>query len=106
MVYNKSKSNVMVNHTVYLSCDEPNADINRFNGKIDIKMPEFKTVNQVNHKNLLLRGTKVKNTEWVVGFTVYTGKNTKIMKNGCNATSKTSNIERKVNNIIVLIILF
>lgn len=96
----------MVNHTVSLSCDFPNADINRFTGKMDIKLAELKTINELNHKNLLLRGTKVKNTEWVVGFTVYTGKNTKIMQNGCNAAPKTSNIERKVNKIIVLIIFF
>ncbi len=54
----------------------------------------------------MLRGTKLKNTDWVVGFTVYTGKRTKIMMNGCGATSKTSNIERKVNHIIVYIIIF
>lgn len=34
----------------------------------------------------------MKNTEWVVGLAVYTGKNTKIMKNGCSATTKVSNI--------------
>lgn len=69
-------------------------------------MGDLKIKNELNHKNLLLRGTKIKNTGWVVGFTVYTGKNTKIMQNGCNAVSKTSNIERKVNNIIILILLF
>lgn len=51
-----------------------------------------KIQSNLNHKNLLLRATKVKNTEWIVGMTVYTGKNTKIMKNGANNTSKTSNI--------------
>lgn len=37
---------------------------------------------------------------------VYTGKNTKIMQNGTSNTSKTSNIERRVNKIILFILLF
>lgn len=60
----------------------------------------------MNHKNLLLRATKLKNTEWLVGMVVYTGKNTKIMQNGASNTSKTSNIERRVNKIILFILLF
>ena len=60
----------------------------------------------MNHKNLLLRATKLKNTEWVIGMVVYTGKNTKIMQNGANTTSKTSNIEKRVNKIILFILLF
>ena len=39
-------------------------------------------------------------------MTVYTGDNTKIMKNGCSASTKSSNIEKKVNKIILLILLF
>lgn len=64
----------------------------------------FKSI--LSQKSLLLRGTKLKNTEWVVGLTVYTGTNTKIMKNGCAATSKVSNIEEKVNKIILFVLLF
>ena len=39
-------------------------------------------------------------------MTVYTGSNTKIMQNGTNTTNKVSNIERKVNNIILVILVF
>jgi magnesium-transporting ATPase (P-type) len=35
----------------------------------------------LNHKNLLLRGTKLKNVEWVLGVVVYAGVDSKIMKN-------------------------
>ena len=87
-------------------CEKPNADINKFTGKISLKTEETKAYSELNHKNILLRGTKLKNTDWVVGVTVYTGKNTKIMKNGCDAPSKSSNIERKVNNIILVVLLF
>lgn len=73
-------------------CDLPDADINRFNARIILNFGKNKLSSDLNHKNLLLRGTKLKNTGWVVGLTIYTGKNTKIMQNGCSATTKVSNI--------------
>jgi magnesium-transporting ATPase (P-type) len=32
-------------------------------------------------KQLLYRGARLKNTKHILGLTIYTGKNTKIMKN-------------------------
>ena len=49
-----------------------NADLNRFEGEIKLNLNGKKVKSAMNHKNLLLRATKLKNTEWVVGITVYT----------------------------------
>ena len=35
----------------------------------------------ISNNSLLLRGTKLKNTSWVVGLVVYTGKECKITLN-------------------------
>jgi phospholipid-transporting ATPase len=32
-------------------------------------------------KQLLYRGARLKNTKWIYGLVIYTGKNTKIMMN-------------------------
>ena len=40
----------------------------------------------------MLRGCKLKNTDWAIGVIVYTGKDTAIMMNGCQPTTKTSAI--------------
>jgi magnesium-transporting ATPase (P-type) len=55
---------------------------------------------------MMLRGCKLKNTDWAIGITVYTGTDTAIMMNSSQPFTKISNIERKVNNLILLILLF
>lgn len=42
----------------------------------------------------------MKNTKYVYGLTVYTGHNTKIMKNAKNPPSKTSGVLRRMNQIL------
>lgn len=52
---------------------------------------------------MLLRGCKLKNTDWAIGMVVYTGSDTGIMMNGSQPFTKTSNIEQQVNSIILII---
>jgi phospholipid-transporting ATPase len=53
--------------------------------------------------NLLLRGSSLKNTEWVLGLVVYSGHDTKIMRNSSNAKFKMSKIEKSTNLQIIYI---
>lgn len=43
---------------------------------------------------MLLRGSSLKNTEWVYGVAVFTGHETKVMRNSTNSKVKKSKIER------------
>lgn len=52
-------------------------------------------------KQLLYRGTRLKNTKWIYGLAFQTGKNTKIMMNSKLEREKMSQIEKKVNLILV-----
>lgn len=56
-------------------------------------------------ENLILRGCKLKNTEWILGIVIYTGHETKIMKNSQNARFKMSSIERGTNRQIIYLVL-
>ena len=49
---------------------------------------------RINKKNMMLRGCKLKNTDWVIGTVIYTGDDTGIMMNSCEPHTKASNIER------------
>ena len=55
---------------------------------------------------MLLRGCSIRNTAWVIGLVVFTGKDTKIMLNGGDTPSKRSKIEKETNfNVIVNFVL-
>lgn len=51
----------------------------------------------LNINNLLLRGSFIRNTEWVIGLVLFTGDDTKIRMNAGATPSKQSAIEKKMN---------
>jgi phospholipid-translocating ATPase len=51
--------------------------------------------------HLLLRGSRIKNTEWAIGCAVYTGQNTKLAMNSCITRSKISSSETYINKFLV-----
>jgi hypothetical protein len=55
---------------------------------------------------MLHRGSKLKNTDWVIGLACYCGKETAIMMGGNKAGTKTSNIEVLVNKMIIVVFIF
>lgn len=48
-------------------------------------------------ENLLIRGSSVRNTEWVMGIVVNTGRDTKLMQNVKPRPRKNSRLERETN---------
>ena len=60
---------------------------------------------QLDVDNILLRGSSLRNTEWVFGIAIYTGHQTKVMMNSAKSQQKFSKIERWTNKFITLGIL-
>ncbi|KAA1069823.1 hypothetical protein PGT21_033797 [Puccinia graminis f. sp. tritici] len=56
----------------------------------------------VDMNSILLRGTVVRNTEWVIGLVVFTGPDTKIMMNSSGTRSKRSKVERQMNPMVFI----
>ena len=54
----------------------------------------------IDSNNFLLRGCSLRQTDSILCFVVYTGKNTKIMQNSPGARSKTSSLEKRMNQQI------
>ncbi|WAR60038.1 hypothetical protein PtB15_11B680 [Puccinia triticina] len=56
----------------------------------------------VDLNSVLLRGTVLRNTEWVIGLVVFTGPDTKIMMNSSATRSKRSKVERQMNPMVFI----
>jgi phospholipid-translocating ATPase len=48
----------------------------------------------------LLRGTVLRNTDWVIGIVLFTGSDSKIMMNFGGTPSKRSKVERQMNPMV------
>eukprot|EP00347_Sterkiella_histriomuscorum_P021414 403334057 len=86
-------------------CDSIDENHHNFNASIYLNEPTNKKVT-VYEKQLLLRGCKLKNTEWIIGLVVAAGHNTKIMKNTIKLLNKRSFINRDLNIQVVIILAF
>jgi phospholipid-transporting ATPase len=81
-------------------CDEPNAELYEFSGNLKIDKKSY----ALSATQLLLKGSILKNTEWIVGFVVYTGKETKLMMNAKEGRNKQSKVEYKMNLLVLWIL--
>jgi phospholipid-translocating ATPase len=52
-------------------------------------------------ENVLLRGSRVRNTEWIVACAVYTGQNTKLALNSKLTRNKMTSSEKIINKYLL-----
>lgn len=78
-----------------IDSEPPNRHLYEYNGN-------FKELNKqvlpLGPDQLLLRGAMLRNTSWVFGIVVYTGHDTKLMRNSTSAPLKVS---RKLHNVLI-----
>jgi phospholipid-translocating ATPase len=85
-----------------IKCDLPNLRLYEFNGKIIVNGQQYPIVNE----NILLRGSTLKIAPVIYGCAIYTGQETKMMLNSKFKSNKLSCIEKRINFLIGLCILF
>jgi phospholipid-transporting ATPase len=54
---------------------------------------------------MLLRGSSLRNTEYIYGIVIFTGHETKIMKNSVRSKSKFSRLESATGKYILVIVI-
>lgn len=84
-----------------VTCDPPNQRIYKFKGKITVGEVEY----PLNQDQMLLRGSSLKNTHWVVGVVVYTGHDTKMLQTSTQVRFKYSHMQEQLTQYIVIIII-
>ncbi|XP_038949933.1 phospholipid-transporting ATPase IB isoform X9 [Rattus norvegicus] len=83
-----------------IECEGPNRHLYDFTGTLHL---DGKSSVALGPDQILLRGTQLRNTQWVFGVVVYTGHDTKLMQNSTKAPLKRSNVE-KVTNVQILVL--
>ncbi|XP_065751972.1 phospholipid-transporting ATPase IB isoform X2 [Phocoena phocoena] len=83
-----------------IECEGPNRHLYDFTGNLNL---DGKSPVTLGPDQILLRGTQLRNTQWVFGIVVYTGHDTKLMQNSTKAPLKRSNVE-KVTNVQILVL--
>ena len=86
-----------------IQCDMPNPSLYMLNGKANVHLNGKYNEFPLDGKNLLLKGAKLRNTEWIIGIIIYTGHNCKIMKNARDPILKMSSVEKLLNKLLVFI---
>ncbi|KIY61355.1 phospholipid-translocating P-type ATPase [Cylindrobasidium torrendii FP15055 ss-10] len=87
-----------------LRSEQPNNSLYTYEGTFDLITPQG-TPKQVplGPDQVLLRGAQLRNTPWLYGLTVFTGHETKLMRNATAAPIKRTAVEREVNLQIVFL---
>ncbi|KAL8531580.1 hypothetical protein ACS0TY_008253 [Phlomoides rotata] len=82
-----------------IKCEDPNANLYSFVGSMELKEQQH----PLSPQQLLLRDSKLRNTDFIYGAVVFTGHDTKVLQNSTDPPSKRSKIERKMDKIVYLL---
>ncbi|KAI4383555.1 hypothetical protein MLD38_009381 [Melastoma candidum] len=83
-----------------VQCEQPNNSLYTFTGNLLFQ----KQTLPITPNQILLRGCRLRNTEYIVGSVVFTGHETKVMMNAMNVPSKRSTLERKLDKLILTLL--
>jgi magnesium-transporting ATPase (P-type) len=83
-----------------IECEQPNNAIYKYEGFLTMDGTNL----PLDVDQLLLRGCKLRNTGFAIGVIVFTGSDTKIMKNTAQAKYKFSTLELMSNQSIALVL--
>jgi len=92
-----------------ITCEPPNDRLYRFAGSITVENPlvdeddparvdaDGSVTMPLGPEQLLIRGSTLRNTEWVLAIAVATGRDTKLLRNNKTRPIKRSQLERSTN---------
>ena len=96
-----------------LECEAPNNQLYKFEGKwIAGGREQSRTASRaevssrevgLSADNVLLRGSTLRNAKWAMGVVIFTGGDTKLMRNATRAPRKTSRLERHMNVLVMCV---
>jgi len=83
--------------SVIIECEEPNNKLYSFVGRMNVNGNLY----PLSSKQMLLRGSSLRDVDWVHGVVIFTGHDTKIMKNSVKPPFKMSMLDRLMNRALI-----
>ncbi|KAJ7954023.1 Phospholipid-transporting ATPase [Quillaja saponaria] len=83
-----------------VKCEDPNANLYTFIGGMEFEEQQY----PLSPQQLLLRDSKLRNTDYIYGAVIFTGQDTKVIQNSTDPPSKRSKIEKKMDKIIYFLL--
>ncbi|KAK3123313.1 hypothetical protein QOZ80_8AG0628410 [Eleusine coracana subsp. coracana] len=83
----------------FIQCEDPNEKLYSFLGTLFYNEQQY----PLSPQQILLRDSKLRNTNFIHGVVIFTGHDTKVMQNAMEPPSKRSSVERRMNKIIYLL---
>eukprot|EP00268_Persea_americana_P023564 TRINITY_DN23132_c0_g2_i2.p1 TRINITY_DN23132_c0_g2~~TRINITY_DN23132_c0_g2_i2.p1 ORF type:complete len:977 (+),score=213.52 TRINITY_DN23132_c0_g2_i2:372-3302(+) len=82
-----------------IRCEDPNPNLYSFIGNLKFEDQIY----ALSPAQVLLKDTKLRNTEYIYGVVIFSGPDTKVVKNSTRSPSKRSSIERKMDLVIYVL---
>lgn len=77
-----------------VTCQHPSSDLYSYHGKLEINKENDIKSGHLTINNLLLRGSRLKDTDHIIGCAIYTGHDTKLSLNSKIRSNKFSTAEK------------
>jgi phospholipid-transporting ATPase len=87
-----------------IKSEQPNSSLYTYEATLTMQSGGGEKEFALNPEQLLLRGATLRNTPWVHGVVVFTGHETKLMRNATAAPIKRTKVERKLNWLVLLLV--
>lgn len=85
--------------------EQPNNSLYTYEATMTANLQAGNKEVPLNPEQLLLRGATLRNTPWIHGLVVFTGHETKLMRNATATPIKRTDVERMLNRQIIMLVL-
>ncbi|GKF62152.1 probable phospholipid-transporting ATPase 4, partial [Tanacetum coccineum] len=83
-----------------IRCEDPNPSIYSFVGNLELGDEGETSTYPVSPSQILLCDSKLRNTEFVYGVVIFTGRDMKVARNSVTSQAKRSRIDRRMDKVI------
>ncbi|KAI1631092.1 hypothetical protein F4809DRAFT_658542 [Biscogniauxia mediterranea] len=84
--------------------EQPNSSLYTYEATLTMQAGGGEKELPLNPEQLLLRGATLRNTPWIHGIVVFTGHETKLMRNATATPIKRTKVERQLNTLVLALV--